>query len=205
MSTIANSIKGSLSLTLQAYRVMLERQFGLKNVTVVTNDNSKEDSRRQNGEVIKYPKSKLKIQEVRAYKDVANGKNIARHGWFSPASEVTESTTLKYYIWPVAIGTELEVAIQDPEEALTMCEKFIVAASTDALNYKLELMPGIEIIVRAEVPDTMSIPLSESDSTEHPGATVLSLQVALYSWIGFARDVNRASGTVAQNVGVRRT
>jgi hypothetical protein len=200
MPVVHKSVQGSIELTLQGYRAMLERQLGLKNIKVFISDNSKEDLKRQSQESPKYPLAKLQIQEVRAYKDVANGHTIARHGWFNPESSVTSSTTLKSYFFPVAIGTELTVAHSDPIESMRLAEQLIILSMTNALNFKLELLPGMSTMVRAEVPDTVSIPLSESDNSEYPGANVLTLQVALYSWIGFSQDVNRASGTVGHQL-----
>jgi hypothetical protein len=198
MATINSSIKGSLEVTLQGYRAMLERQLGLKDVEMCLNDTQRKEFLRKRQEKPSYPYSYVMIQDLRAQKDTANGHSVARNGWVVPNSDVTSSTTVKSYMWPVALGTELHVIENKPAAIMKMAEQMIVLSMTNALNFSIELMPGVKTMVRAEIPDTVSIPLSEADNTSNPGASEITLAIALYSWIGFAQDVNRISGTIGQ-------
>jgi hypothetical protein len=201
MSTVVDSVGGSLQPTLQGYRAMLERQLGLSGIAVFINERQRQEKLRKTP-VPSYPYSWIMLQELRAFKDIASGKNIARHGWFTSGSGATQTTTEKHYMWPVAIGTEVHVVHDDPLEIMRVAERMVITSMTDALNFSIEVLPGVKTMVRAEVPDTVSIPLAETDNAANPDSNEIVLQIALYSWIGFSKDVNRASGTVGASTKV---
>lgn len=192
-----------LQVTLKGLRAVINQHIGIPSIQVMTNERAREALNRKGK--AQFPYGWLNVQELRAWKENASGHNIARHGWFNPNSDVTNSTTTKGYLWPVALGVELHAVYDDPEQALTVAEALMILSMTNGFNFKINLSPGMTVMVRCEVPDTISIPLAETDNQSNPDGIELTLGLVLYTWVGFFKSVPRASGTIAAASDVKTT
>lgn len=189
------NLNNCLETTVQGLCALLKQHLGLSNIEVTTNDRVREQLQRKNK--VQFPYSWVVIQEMRAWRENASGHNIGRHGWTSPQS-YTESTASKGYLWPVALGVELHITHNDPRMVLTYTEALTILAMTNGLNFKIQLAPGTVVTVRCEVPDSVSIPIASTDDPANPNGIELTLGLVLYTWVGFFKDVPRASGTIGE-------
>ncbi len=196
------NLNNCLEVTFDGLIGLIKQRLGLSNIEITTNDRVREQMQRKGKD--KYPLSWLIIQELRAWRENASGHNIARHGWTSPQS-YTESTASKAYLFPVQLGVELHIAHNDPRMILTYSEALMIMGMTNALNFQVQLAPGTIITVRCEIPDTVSIPIASTDDVALPNGIELTLGLVLYTWVGFFKDVPRASGVIGEEFKLAQT
>jgi hypothetical protein len=177
-----------LALSLRGLRLILEREFGLSNILIVTDDQIKQEQARQ--ETKTYPYGFFSLNEFALDKDRQPIKNIRRHGWRYGLDEVTYSTTKKAYIFPIHIGVEFKYYESDPYKAILIAELMSMLSSSSALNFTIKLSEDFSYDVKIDCPDSLTIPLGQANDPANPGAFELVFNFVLNTWGGFVREVS---------------
>ncbi len=193
--TVLDELKrGSLlALSLKGVRAVFEQEFGIKGIEIVTNDQAKQELLRR--KMTSYPYGYFSITDVAPEKDRQNTKVIQRHGWRVGTTEATYSTTKKAYMFPLHVGIEMKYYESDPYQVLYLAEALSLLAGGNGFIFTIKIGPTFEFQVRLECPESVSIPLSEVDNAQQPGATELDLNFVMNTYGGFLRDTAAVNNT----------
>lgn len=179
-----------LLISLHGVRTVLEKQLGLKDIQISTDETVKREIERKasNHEDIKFPYAYISLSEIIGVKDQNSNRNIQRLG-IPSRSGAMKATTRKGYLFPINVGMELKYIDDKPERAMVMAETFVILSMIGGLSFRLTVSEDISFDVRIEVPENLSIPLADTSSTQSPSGIELSAQLVIHTYSGFFRNV----------------
>lgn len=179
-----------LLISLHGVRTVLEKQLGLKDIQISTDETVKRELERkaQNREEIRFPYAYISLSEMIGVKDQNSNRNIQRLG-IQSLSGAMKATSRKGFLFPINVGMELKYLTDKPEQAILMAETFVILSQIGGLSFRLTVSEDISFDVRIEVPENMSIPLADTSNTQSPSAIELSVQLVIHTYSGFFRNV----------------
>jgi hypothetical protein len=197
---LSNSIlddleKSSLLLiSLMGVRTLLERELRLKDMLLTSEDSALAELKRRLTDpltfAIAYPYGYLSLSELSAVKDHTPNKNVRRHGLRMGTAGATRATARKGYVFPILVQLSLHYLDNDPVRTFRMAEALIILGQIGPLTFSMKLGEGMELEVQVEIPDSASIPISESENTHAPDAQEIEVPLIIHTWAGFCRDVS---------------
>ena len=180
----SNSI---LATSLHGVRTLLERELGLKNLLLATDDTIMGEFTRKAEQL--YPHSYLVINELIGVTDQIHTRYVQRQGVTSGLGGATKATTQKAYMFPINVGVELKYQDNDMHRVMAIAEALVIFSMIGGLSFTLTVS-GIEYIVRIEIPLSTSIPIGSAESANDPSATEVSVSMVIHTHAGFFRDVS---------------
>lgn len=192
MSTLLDELKNSSILisAIQGARIVLERELGLSNILVSTNEAVKRElaNRGQN----KYPYAYMSMSDMQADRQRLAGRSIRRHGFLTGSQNNTFSTVQKGYIFPVKVSFELKYIDDDPYRILYIAENFAIWSSASNLTFSMKIQ-DLELQTTMTIPESVTIPIADTGNTNEPGGQELSIPIIMDTYCGFVRDVSSVS------------
>lgn len=200
--------ESSLLLTsLHGIRTVLEKELGLANMLIATDDTIKKRiaQRANQNESPEYPYAYLVMNEFQAVKDMQPNKVVRRLGYRMGTIDATRATSSKGYIFPVRASIDLKYTDSDPYRTLKIAEAMMILGQAGALFFELlvgsqgdeaeKAGSGMRLEVRVEIPESVAIPISDSSLPSAPGAMEVTLPLVLHSYAGFFRNVSAVNST----------
>jgi hypothetical protein len=204
---ISNSLFSELArnsillISLHGVRTVLERELEIKNIMIATNDAIKRELMRK--DETQYPYSYLNMSELIGIRDQQSNKVMQRFGIRAGMNGATRATSRKAFMFPINVGMELKYIDSDPLRIITMAESLVLLSIIGGLQFEIGLSDGIRFLVRVEIPESTSIPISSGESTESPGGSEITLSLIIHTYAGFFRDVsavNSSSPTIDMQI-----
>lgn len=176
-----------LQISLLGARTVFERELGIKNIPITTDNTVKgEIKRKGNGE---YPYAYIQLSDLAIYKDRNPNKNVQRHGYRVGMTGAARATIAKGYLFPIRVGFEVKYIDNDPYRVLIIAEAMAILSGIGGMNFSVKLDDNQSLDVVLEIPDTIPIPVSDTGNTESPAGQEVSLAVVMSTYAGFFRQV----------------
>ena len=183
-----------LTISLQGVRSLLEREFGLKNLTISTDDMFMQwlAAQAKSQGPLQYPYAYLSMSELTSVRDRVNNKAISRAGIKTGLNKTTYSTTRKAYTFPISLAMSLKYIDSDVARVIKMSEALIILAQIGPLGFTMEI-DQLELDVTVMLPSSCSINLAETDKQQCPGAFEIEASLVINTWTGFFKQTSAVS------------
>ncbi len=186
--------------SLYGVRTVFERELGIKNMLIATDEMIKAriDQRVKQNQLPEFPYAYLVLNEVQAVKELQPNKVVKRLGYRMGTTDASRATSSKGYIFPVKASLELKYTDSDPLRVIKVAEALMILGQIGALFFELRVGDDVEAMqlsVRMEIPESVSIPLADTGNTTAPGAMEVSLSFVMNAYAGFFRDVSAVNST----------
>ena len=198
MLLIDELTQSGINVTLYGVRRILERQFRLKNVLYLFNNNLKNPLQRKKDWL--YPYSYLTLNSLRIVKDQHNNKAVQRHGMsdrqtgFTSQNNATNATINKFFLFPAELQMELHYFHDNVPEIIKFVEAFLILGGNSSLSFFIKLDDSAQWLARIELQDdSISVPVYDLEDPVSPGAMEITIALTIHTKMGFVRDVAKVN------------
>jgi hypothetical protein len=188
-SVVAEVAKNSILLiSLHGVRTVLERELEIKNV-LISSDESVKQQMKNRGETT-YPYSYMSLSELSGVRDNVPTRTMQRFGARVGNYGATKATSRKAFMFPVTLGLDFKYVDNDPYRVITMAESLVILSQLSGFNFNMKFSDSFMLNIRLEVPESTTIPIADSNSSNEPGGMEVSLSLIVHTYAGFFREVS---------------
>lgn len=194
--TLLEELKKSsiLMSALSGARTVLERELGLSNILLSTNESVKRELAKRGHNT--YPYAYMALSDMQADRSRLAGRTIRRNGVLLGTAGATHATTHKGYIFPLKVSFEFKYIDDDPYRTLYVAETFALLSIASNLTFSMLVAGELELQSTIAVPESITIPIADTGNTTEPGGQEISIALVMDTYGGFIRDVSAVSTTI---------
>ena len=177
-----------LQTALHGVRTVLERETGLKNILISTDDKVKLEMKNQGNTA--YPYAWLAPSDAQIVKDQVSNRATQAYGMRMGGYGATRNTSRVGFLFPVRLGFELKYTDDDAMRMMRMVETFLLLSAVNRLTFDIRFANSMTLNTRIEIPDSTTIPIADTGDTTKPGGSEVSVALIIHTYAGFVRDVS---------------